>query len=247
MPHHEKSDSGGEQAGPPPLSRLIFAGSAEIHRTAERRPFSVKFLKAELPRDAYTEYLGQLSFVYEALEEADIALQSDPVVGRMYAPELHRRETIDADMRFYAGDDLRANIKPNAATESYVDRIRWAASESPPAFVAHQWLRYLGNVLAQQVLARIMRKAYGLTSDDGMRFYVYDKIPDPRAYLAEYHARMNSMPLDREQMKAVIDEGSKAFQLQIDFVDELGAQFGIGEISAQETEEILERLTAEHP
>jgi heme oxygenase len=43
--------------------------SAEIHRAAERRPFMVVFFKAELPKDAYIEYLGRLSFIYAALDQ----------------------------------------------------------------------------------------------------------------------------------------------------------------------------------
>jgi heme oxygenase len=245
MPHHE-GGAHAEQAGPPPLNRLIFAGSSVIHREAERRPFQVKFLKAELPRDAYTEYLAQLSFVYSALEDVDWALKDDDVVGRMFSPELHRHESIDADMTFFAGEGWRSKVEPSPATQRYVERLRWAQEECPPAFVSHQWLRYLGNVLGQHVLHRIMRKAYGLTSDEGMRFYVYDKIADPKAYLGEYHARMNSMPLDDATKRIVVEEGNKAFQLQIELSDELGARFGIGEIDAEETEKILSDLAAEH-
>jgi len=246
MPHHGGSDEAAP-AGPPPLNRLLFAGSSVIHRDAERRPFQVMFLKAELPRDAYVAYLGRLSFIYEALEDVDDALRHDPVVGRMHSPELHRRESIDHDMRFYAGDDWRNTIKPSVATESYVDRLRWAQNEMPAAYVAHQWLRYLGNVLAQSVLQRLMRKAYGLETNDGMKFYVYEAVPDPRAYLGEYHARLNSMPLDDATKRAVVEEGSRAFQQQIDLVDELGAEFGIGAIDADETERVLSELEAEHP
>ena len=229
-----------------PLSRALFAGSAVIHRQAERRPFQVVFLKAELPREAYVEYLGRLSYVYAALEETDESLRDDPLAGRMFSPELHRSAAIDRDMRFFTDSDWRNRFKPSPATEAYADRIRWTGRELPAAFAAHQWLRYLGNVLAQRVLLRIMDKAYGLT-DDGVAFYKFDDIADPRAYLGEYHARMNSMPLDAATRAAVVEEGNKAFSLQIDFTDELAADLGITGPGEEEAERVLSELAADHP
>jgi heme oxygenase len=245
MPHHEGAHEA-QAAEDMPLSRAIFAGSSVIHRQAERRPFQVVFLKAQLPRDAYAEYLGRLSYVYAALEEVDDALKENPVVGRMHSPELHRSAAIDQDMQFFVGPDWRDGRKPSPATEAYVDRILWTQRELPAAFVAHQWLRYLGNVLAQPVLTRIMTKAYSLTGP-GMSFYQFPHIPDSRAYLGEYHARMNSMPLDDATKKLVVEEGSKAFALQIDLTDELAADFGITGPGEEESERVLAELAAEHP
>lgn len=229
-----------------PLSKMLFAGSSVIHRQAERRPFMVVFFKAQLPRDAYVEYLGRLSYIYQGLEDVDEALRQDSVVGRMYSPELHRSEAIETDMTYFAGPDWRDKVAPSPATGAYVDRIRWCEKELPPAFVAHQWLRYLGNVLGQPVLHRIMKKAYGV-DNQGMDFYRYTKVADPRAYLGEYHARMNSMPLDAETKALVVEEGNRAFRLQIDLTDELARGFGIVGPGEKETERFLAELAADHP
>ena len=242
MPHHE------ETAEPPadePLSKRIFGGSAVIHRKAERRPFMVVFFKAKLPKESYAEYLGRLSFIYAALEDADESLKADPVVGVMYSPELHRRQAIDADMEFLLGDGWRERVSYSPATKAYVERIQTVAKEFPPGFVAHQWLRYLGNVLAQPVLQRIMKRAYGFT-DQGMEFARYPKVADPRAYLGEYHTRMNSMPLDDAAKQQVVDEANRAWQYQIDFTDELAADFGIT-ATEEEAEQLMAELAAEHP
>ena len=228
-----------------PLSKLIFGGSAEIHRKAERRPFMVVFFKAQLPKESYAEYLGRLSFIYGAIEDADEALKQDPVVGGMYSPELHRRESIDADMEFLAGEGWRDRVSYSPATKAYVERIRSVAGEFPPGFVAHQWLRYLGNVLAQPVLQRIMRRAYGF-EEEGTAFARYPKIADPRAYLGEYHARMNAMPLDASDKQRVVDEANRAWQHQIDFTDELASDFGIT-ATEEEAEQLMQQLAAEHP
>jgi heme oxygenase len=239
-------DERAEMTAAEPLSKRIFGGSAEIHRRAERRPFMVVFFKAELPREAYIEYLGRLGYIYEALEDADEALREDRIVGRMYSPELHRRGAIERDMTFFAGPDWRERVVPSPATIQYVERIQLVQKEFPPGFVAHQWLRYLGNVLAQPVLQRIVRKAYGL-EDQGMDFVRYPDVADPRAYLGEYHARMNSMPLDEAGVTAVVDEANRAWALQISFTDELAIDFGIVGPGEEETEKFLQELAADHP
>lgn len=245
-PHHDPPGAASSEAAPTLLSKAIFEGSAVIHRKAERRPFMVAFFKAELPRDAYIEWLGRQARVYAALEEADEALRSHPVVGRMYSPELHRTAAIDRDLTFLAGPDWRERIKPSQATDAYVERIRWTVRELPPAYAAHQWLRYLGNVLAQEVLQRILGKAYGLTGP-GTDFYRFPDVADPRGYLAAYHERLNSMPLDEETRRLVIEEGSRAFGLTIDLSDELAAEFGITGPSEEEADALLRKLAEEHP
>ncbi|HVL32377.1 MAG TPA: biliverdin-producing heme oxygenase [Actinomycetota bacterium] len=244
MPHHGADP---EDAGRPPLSRLLFSESSVEHREAERRPFQVAFLKAELPRDAYAAYLGQLALIYERLEAIDDALADDATVGAMHSPELHRSAAIDADMRYFAGDDWRSQVDAMPATFAYLDRLEWARAQMPVAYVAHQWLRYLGNVLAAPVMQRVMRAAYDLDSDDGMRFYVFEQIPDARAYLTAYHERLNGLPLGGVAARALVAEGKYAFGLQIRLVDELGARFGIGPIDPDEAERVLRGLSEDHP
>jgi heme oxygenase (biliverdin-producing, ferredoxin) len=148
-------------------------------------------------------------------------------------------------MEFLAGEKWRESVAYSPATKAYVERIQTVAAEFPPGFVAHQWLRYLGNVLAQPVLQRIMRRAYGF-EDRGTDFARYPKIADPRAYLGEYHARMNAMPLDTDAVQKVVDEANRAWQHQIDFTDELADDFGIT-ATEEEAEQLMAELAAEHP
>ncbi|HVL89328.1 MAG TPA: biliverdin-producing heme oxygenase [Actinomycetota bacterium] len=230
----------------PGLWQSLMRDSAEIHRAAERRPFMVVFFKAELPKDAYIEYLGRLSYIYAALEETSEALKDDSVVGRMHTPELHRSAAIDADMRFLAGEDWRDRVKPSPQTESYVAAIRSTIDRFPPAFAPHQWLRYLGNVLAQRINLRIMNKAYGF-DEQGTAFFRFDRIEDPRGFLKSYHEKMNSMPLDDDQIKRCVDEVNGAWQHQIDFTDELAADFGLRHVSVEEAEQLMSDLAAHHP
>lgn len=224
-----------------PLNAALMQGSAVIHREAERVPFMVAFFKGELSRDAYASYLTQLRIVYEALEDVATSLKDDAEFGRFYTPELFRLEAISKDLLWYTTDDLP--VLPSA--HAYADRIRSVASTEPHRFVAHHWLRYLGYVLGQDILNKLVTKAYG--PDAARAFYAFPDIPDPKAYLGAYHQKMNTLTLDDEQRAAVVDEGNRAFALQIDLTEELASAFGIGTATREETEALLDDLKAEHP
>lgn len=231
--------------GGEPLSKQLFGGSAEIHRKAERRPFMVVFFKAELSKDAYIAYLGRLFHIYSALERVEGLIANDPVAGVMASPELHRSAAIEKDMEFLAGADWRTQNAPSPATATYVDAIEATAKDFPPAFAAHQWLRYLGNVLAEQVNLRIMKRAYDF-DEQGTAFYRFP-IGDRRAYLGEYHAKLNAMPLGEDDIARVVAEANKAWQLQIDFTDEMADDFGLRPVSEDEAEQLMAQLAANHP
>jgi heme oxygenase len=228
------------------LNAALMGGTAEIHREAERRPFMVAQFKGELPKEAYAAYLGRLWYVYEALEEVSEQLRSDDRVGPIVDPVLYRKDNIEKDLIAFAGPDWRQTIGESPASKAYAGRIREVAETCPPAFVAHQWLRYLGYVLGQEILRKLVSKSYGV-GEEAMNFYSFPDIADPKEYLRGYHAKMNGMPLSDAEVEQVVAEGNCGFQLQIDLTDELAAEFGIGEATQQETDELLKKLAAEHP
>lgn len=223
---------------PSSLSHKLLERTAVIHKEAERRPFMVTFFKTKLPRDAYAAWLGRQWFIYSALEEVDSHLRTDPVVGRMYSPELHRKDALETDLTYWLGVEWRSEVSESPSAKAYAERIREVGEDFPPGYVAHQWLRYLGNVLGQDMLRRLVSKSFG-TTDEGMSFYAYPKVPDPKAYLGDYHARMNSIPIDDASKERVADEGARAFQLNIDLTDELASEFGIASLSDEEVDEVL--------
>jgi heme oxygenase (biliverdin-producing, ferredoxin) len=241
MPHHE-----GQPADPNALNVMLMQGSAEIHREAERVPFMVAFFKAELPKDAYAAYLGRLWYVYEALEDASSSFPADDPMSRFTTPELFRLTRLGRDVAAYAGPDWQQTITPSPATKAYADRIREVAQPaSQHRLVAHHWLRYLGYVLGQDILNKLVTKAYG--EDAPREFYAFPDIEDPKIALRQYHGKLNTLPLTDEQKQDVVDEGNRAFALQKALTEELAADFGIGDVTEDETDAIVEKLKDEHP
>jgi heme oxygenase len=199
-----------------------------------------------LPKEAYAEWMARQWFIYSALEEVDGRLSQDPVVGKMYSPELHRAKALEADLQYWIGADWRSHVSESAAAKAYAERIREVGEQFPPGYIAHQWLRYLGNVLGQEMLRRLVTKSFG-DSKEGLAFYEFPEVPDPKAYLGTYHARMNSIALDDESKDRVAQEGIRAFQLNINLTDELASEFGIAAPSEEETDKILGDARADHP
>lgn len=228
------------------LNAALMSGTAEIHRAAERVPFMVAFFKGELPIEAYNAYLGRLWYVYEALEEEAERLKDDPAVGQMFSPELFRADALDADLVSLVGDDWRARIPASPAAIAYAERIHEVAASFPPGFAPHHWLRSLGYLLGQELLRKLVVKAYGV-GPESLNFYAFPAIEDPKTYLRGYHARMNAIALDEGGLERFVEEGDRAFQLQIDLTSELATDFGVGEADEEETAAILDKLAAEHP
>lgn len=223
-----------------PLNAMLMTGTGRIHREAERVPFMVAFFKGQLTREQYAEYLARLVPVYEALEETAASLQSHPTLGALYAPELFRTAGLRADISALV-DDAPNGETP--AAKAYAERVREVGGTAP--WIAHQWLRYLGYVMGQELLRNLTKKSFG--DEAPLAFYDFPSIGVPIDYLRGYHAKMNAIPLSFDEKMEVVDEGYRAFQLNIALTQELAADFGIGTVSEEETTELLEDLKAQHP
>lgn len=230
------------------LAVLLREGTSVNHREAERRPFMRVFFKGELPRDAYVAWLQRQWFVYKALEDAQRDLADHPVVGAMVDERLFRVERLEADLDVL-DPEWRSTLEQTPATKAYADRIAWAASEFPEGFVAHVWLRYMGNIGGAHILRRLIASSCGLDSDEvgtpGLSFADYSDLGEVGPFFGSFHGRMNAMPLDAETKARVVEEGDLGFRLNMALTDELGADFGI-EAPEGDPDAEYEALTKDH-
>jgi len=229
---------------PDALSTMLREGTAVNHREAERRPFMRVFFKGQLPRDPYVAWISRQWFIYSALEETAEELRDHPVVGVMYTPEIRRRDRLEQDLAFFLGDSWSDRVAPSPATEKYVDRVRWCAAEFPEGWVAHQWLRYMGNIGGQEILRRLVTRSQVLVDDRGLAFYQWPEIGEIGPFFGRFHGRMDSMDLDAATKPRVVDEADQAFMLNMMLTDELAADFGI-EAPEGDPDQEYEALTAQ--
>lgn len=197
------------------------AETSEAHRAAEEAPFVDDLLSGRLPASAYACLLGQLFLVYQTLEDAARSHRENPVVTPFLDDALLRVPELERDLRHLIGDDWLDHIDPMPATLDYTNRIREVAYGSNAAFIAHHYVRYLGDLSGGQIIRRSLERAYGF-SDDGVRFYRFDSIPKMKPYKDRYRYALDSAPLSAREHDELIGEAIQSFELNAAVFRDLG-------------------------
>jgi heme oxygenase len=149
----------------------------------------------------------------------------DPELVSAFAdPALTRAAALEADLAHLYGPEWESTITVLDSTRAYTDRLRELAATSPTHFIAHHYVRYLGDLSGGQMIGRTLSKHYGL-GEAGTSFYRFDRIPDPRAYKIAYRERLDALDLTEDQATTLIDEAQLAFRYNAAVFVELGALY----------------------
>ena len=118
------------------------------------------------------------------LEEGLAANSSDRTLSPTYNPALLARgSSLSSDISFLSGvPDDNVSWKthqthqsilssPPPAYKAYITRLTQIIQEDPRRLLAHSYIRYMGDLSGGQIMKWNIRKAYGLTSDQGTKFY----------------------------------------------------------------------------
>ncbi|SDD35558.1 biliverdin-producing heme oxygenase [Rhodococcus tukisamuensis] len=206
----------------PGLAERIRTETDAAHRNTEQSRFVGDLLAGKLTPAAHAALIGQTYLVYLALEAAGRAKASDPVAAPFIGEELLRTEALEADLEFLLGDGWREQVTALPATARYIERIDEVAYDSSTGFVAHHYIRYMGDLSGGQIIRRMLERAYGYTVD-GLRFYIFDQIEKPKVYKDEYRAKLDAAPLSEQEQRQLIDEVNLAYQLNGDLFAALEA------------------------
>ncbi|MEV6741948.1 biliverdin-producing heme oxygenase [Streptomyces sp. NPDC051104] len=208
------------------FSALIRAASQDEHREANTSGFITGLLGGRLGVDAYTRYTEQLWFVYEALESAAARLGGDPVAAPFVRPELFRMTALERDLAHLRGPEWRAHLTALPATRTYANRVRECAEQWPGGYVAHHYTRYMGDLAGGQIIRDMAERTWGFTrKGDGVRFYVFDGIPNPAAFKRTYRALLDGIRVDDLEKQRVIAECRRAYTLNTAVFRALGEEF----------------------
>ncbi|MDJ0419166.1 heme oxygenase (biliverdin-producing) [Rhodococcus opacus] len=204
------------------FAERIKAGTDAAHRETEQSRFVGALLAGELTSDGYAELLAQTYLVYRELEDAGRTHTGNPVASPFLHDELLRVPSLEADLEFLRGPSWRETVSALPATTRYVERLREVAYEWPAGFVAHHYIRYMGDLSGGQIIRRMLERAYGYTTD-GLQFYIFDDIPKPKVFKDTYRAKLDAAPLTPEDQQRVIDEVNFAYRLNGDLFAALEA------------------------
>ncbi|WP_093801099.1 heme oxygenase (biliverdin-producing) [Streptomyces sp. Wb2n-11] len=209
-----------------PFSTLIRVASHEQHTEAETSTFMSDLLGGKLPVDAYARYTEQLWFVYRALEDAAGSLADDPVAGPFIQPELMRTAELERDLAHLRGAHWREGAGPLPATAAYAERVAECARDWPAGYVAHHYTRYLGDLSGGQIIRDKAEKTWGFArKGDGVRFYVFEDIPNPAAFKRGYRELLDRVNADDLEKRRIVDECKRAFDFNGAVFRELGREF----------------------
>ncbi|CAG7580325.1 biliverdin-producing heme oxygenase [Rhodococcus opacus] len=204
------------------FAERIKAGTDAAHRETEQSRFVGALLAGELTSDGYAELLAQTYLVYRELEDAGRTHTGNPVASPFLHDELLRVPSLEADLEFLRGSSWRETVSALPATTRYVERLREVAYEWPAGFVAHHYIRYMGDLSGGQIIRRMLERAYGYTTD-GLQFYIFDDIPKPKVFKDTFRAKLDAAPLTPEDQQRVIDEVNFAYRLNGDLFAALEA------------------------
>ncbi|EPH43466.1 biliverdin-producing heme oxygenase [Streptomyces aurantiacus] len=214
---------------PPSFSTLIRTASHAQHTEAESSTFMGDLLGGRLGVDAFARYTEQLWFVYRALEDGAQALRDDPVAGPFLRPELLRVAELERDLAHLRGEGWRAGLTALPATAAYAARVEECARTWPGGYVAHHYTRYLGDLSGGQIIRGKAEKTWGFDrKGDGVRFYVFEGIPNPAAFKRSYRELLDGLDVvvpDELEKQRIVDECKRAFSLNTALFRELGAEF----------------------
>jgi heme oxygenase len=176
--------------------------------------------------DAYARYTEQLWFVYAALERDAEKLAADPVAGPFVQPELRRLPSLERDLAHLHGPGWREGLAPLPATQAYADRVAECARDWPAGYIAHHYTRYLGDLSGGQIIRDKAERTWGFArKGDGVRFYVFEEIPNPAAFKRSYRELLDAVPVDDLEKQRVIAECKRAFALNTAVFHALGGEF----------------------
>ncbi|MEU3922167.1 biliverdin-producing heme oxygenase [Streptomyces sp. NPDC029004] len=209
-----------------PFSTVIRVASHEQHTEAETSTFMSDLLGGRLGVKAYARYTEQLWFVYRALEDGAESLRDDPVAGPFIRPELMRTAELERDLAHLRGAGWRAELTPLPATVAYAERVAQCARDWPAGYVAHHYTRYLGDLSGGQIIRDKAEKTWGFArKGDGVRFYVFEQIPNPAAFKRGYRELLDTVNADDLEKQRIVAECKRAFDYNGAVFRELGAEF----------------------
>ncbi|HMO95929.1 MAG TPA: biliverdin-producing heme oxygenase [Tepidiformaceae bacterium] len=202
------------QAG---FSEELRKATGRSHGDAQHSPFMSALFAGGLSRERYANLVAQYYFIYGALEERARSFGGDSAVPPFTDGRLERLPAIEADLRHFLGAGWRSEVRPVVTTLEYVGRILGA---TPNGFVAHHYVRYMGDLSGGQHIAKVIARQFSLDSA-GLAFYDFSELGDLDAFKQAYRAKLDSAGWDSAARQEVIEEALLAYDLNTRLLQEL--------------------------
>lgn len=204
------------------IALMLREGTAEKHQETEKVPYLRAIFRGGLDPQTYTYQLESLLYVYTFMEKLFRDYKDDMILSKLFFPQLFRENLIKEDIETFQtkfGTKLRGIISPK--THCYLEHIEAAAKKNPMLLTAQAYVRYLGDLSGGQAIQKVIAKTFGLEGQEGTRFYQFPEIEDLQAFKGIYRTALDTLPLNEEEKRALLEEAKNVFDLNKDLFVEL--------------------------
>jgi heme oxygenase len=209
------------------LALMLDDGTRKSHSFAQNTDFVSGFFKGLGSRESFSALVTSLYFVYTAMEEA-MDVTTNENVQIMDDRALRRVESLEQDLKYLLGDNLKSQIQPSPATKAYVKRIHeisqaTGTDENDKSYLllAHMYTRYLGDLFGGQMMGGMATRSLQLEKGNGVAFYTFNDISSVNNYITDWYERLNQLDLTQKQKEEIVDEANYVFSLNIGILQEL--------------------------
>lgn len=194
------------------LAAYIRASSSSQHSSTENRSFISELMGGALSLTAYTEYLAQYGWIYEALEAvvARVDVSTVPGLDALFDPALVRMQSIENDLVALGAADWRKTHPALDATKAYIEHLQALTEADGVRVLAHHYTRYLGDLSGGQAIAKLVARHYSATPEQ-LSFYDFATIDSVVLYKRSYRENMNALTLNDAQIEALVAEVDASF------------------------------------
>jgi heme oxygenase (biliverdin-producing, ferredoxin) len=209
----KRVDEAGRQLRPASLLEALRERTKALHTQAERSGMIAEILQGRGTRTGYALLLRNLLPVYATMEAELLRHHGSLGVGTIVSPELNRAAAIEFDLGQLTDNWSELPLLPAAA--DYAAAISAASVGSGQRLIAHAYARYLGDLSGGQIIKRLLARSLDLPAT-ALSFYEFPAISDIAAFKASYRAAIEQAGDELDDFDGVVEEGARAFELNID-------------------------------
>ncbi|MGG7145083.1 heme oxygenase (biliverdin-producing) [Clostridium nigeriense] len=192
-----------------------------LHKAAENSGFNQRLLNKNASVESYTEYIYNLCYVYEAIENNLNKYKNIEAVKPFVTPEIYRSELIKKDVSALSNNN---KIEVLSSTLAYVDRINSISEKNPKLLIAHAYTRFLADLFGGRIFYSLLKDHYKI-SDEALNYYVYKDLKDIKSYVMNYHSMLNNLSFNENEKEKFVLEVCNSYIYNIGISNELNSKF----------------------
>lgn len=191
-----------------------------LHKATENTGFTKRLLNKNATIESYAEYIYNLYYVYQAIENNLENLKDIETIAPFATPELYRSNFIKEDLKNIIST---TSFKPLSSTIAYVDKINHACAKNPKLIIAHAYTRFLADLFGGRIFYSLLKNHYNI-NNDGLNYYSYKDLGDMKAYVMNYHNMLNTLTLTVEEKEEFIIEICNSYIYNMAISNELDSK-----------------------